>query len=336
MEGIMQADISLLTQTADFLIKYGFLAVGLCLIFVVAPMVYKVWKTKLITLGTVCFGIAFIIAFGALDLLQRYWPWLISSQRTMVTGVIRGIKNGSQVQIRSDSWRAGEAYTKREFDREKPGIYNFPFILVTADVPNCLAIGVSSTDQHSEDSSFFNLTRITSDDMANNLQIIAEVRPRQDTIGLDVWRERDEHRIGDPVTLPPLSDTETDCASHASRKSHTFFQWPLITSAFAQTLVGRSIDDLAVRLQSDDVFTRRDARIELSRQGTRAFKKISQLLDRNDYRLQLGAVVALDGMPDEQRKQAPAELLAKVRLLLNHPDKTMRKTASHALRAAVK
>jgi hypothetical protein len=37
----MRSDITPLTQYANFLVKYGFLATGLLLIFVIAPVVYK-------------------------------------------------------------------------------------------------------------------------------------------------------------------------------------------------------------------------------------------------------------------------------------------------------
>jgi hypothetical protein len=80
------------------------------------------------------------------------------------------------------------------------------------------------------------------------------------------------------------------------------------------------------------LFTRRDARIDLSRQGAEALNIISQLLDSGNYRIQLGALIALSEMPDNQRKRAPPALVDKARVLLNHNDAAMREAAARAIR----
>ena len=81
------------------------------------------------------------------------------------------------------------------------------------------------------------------------------------------------------------------------------------------------------------MFTRRDARIALSKKTDDDLKLLASLVARDDnYRLQLGAVVALADVPDELRKKAPAGLFDKVRSLRNSSDKTMRDSAVLALR----
>jgi hypothetical protein len=320
-------DIAILTQTADFLIKYGFLAVGLALIFLVTPVIYNVWKAKNVGLATGCAGLAFVIAYGVIDIVQKTAPWLLSSQRSIISGVVLGVTDGYQIQMRSDRREAGQAYIKREFDREVRNLYNFPFILVTTDLPRCLSIGIASTDPNSENSRAFNVKPLSRDDMESSVNIIARVVPQQDALQLVVWRERQGSLVGNQATYKALTPDEGDCGTQTLTAHNDIWQW--IGSAFAQGTL--RFEEISSKLRSDDVFTRRDARIELSRQGTKGFDTIDQLLNQNNYRAQLGAVAALAEMPDEQRKQAPPSLRDKVRPLINNPDKTLRDAAVRAL-----
>ena len=320
-------DIIILTQTADFLLKYGFLAVGLVLIFLITPVIYKVWNAKHIGLATGCAGLAFVMAYGVIDIVQKTAPWLLSSQRSIISGVVLGVSDGFQIQMRSDRREAGQAYIKREFDREVRNLYNFPFILVTTDLPRCLSIGIASTDPNSENSRAFNVRPLSKEDMESNTTIVARVVPQQDTFQLVVWRERNSSMVGNQVSYKALAPDEGDCGTQPIVARGNIWEW--IGSAFAQTKSG--VEDIASKLRSDDVFTRRDTRIELSRQGANGFDTIGQLLDQNNYRAQLGAVSALAEMPDEQRKQAPASLRDKVRPLVNNPDKSLRDAAVRAL-----
>lgn len=319
-------DIVILTQTADFLLKYGFLAVGLLLACIIAPVIFKVWKSQNIGIAVGCAGVAFIVAFGVIDVVQRTAPWLLSSQRSIISGVVLGVTDGFQIQMRSDRREAGQAYIKREFDREVRNLYNFPFILVTTDLPRCLSIGIASTDPNSENSRAFNVRPLSRDDMESDTTIVAKVVPQQDTFQLIVWRERQGSVVGNQNTYKALAPDEGDCGTQPI-VARSF--WHFIGAAFAQTSL--RFEDVSAKLRSDDVFTRRDTRIELSRQGTAAFDTIGKLLDQNNYRAQLGAVAALAEMPEDQRKQAPASLRDKVRPFVNNADKTLRDAAVRAL-----
>jgi hypothetical protein len=323
----MQPDIELLTKTADFVVKYGFLAVGLVLILIIAPAIYKLAGAKRLGLGTATFGLAFVIAYGVINLISVVAPQWISAQRVMISGVVLGVPNGQQLQIKSDLRRLGQAYTKREFDAQRANTFNFPFILVTADAPSCLAVAIVSTDKNADNSPLFNISPVSVDDMAPNIEILAEVVEEQDGSALKVWREANGKQTTREAILKPLRDDELGCAT---KRGAWMGDWSVFRSAFAQSAVSDS--DIVERLQSDDVFTRREARIALSERGEGAFELIEKLLMRKDnYRLQLGAVVALAGMPEYQRKKASASLLEKVRSLRNSPDKTMRDAVVQAL-----
>jgi hypothetical protein len=132
----------------------------------------------------------------------------------------------------------------------------------------------------------------------------------------------------------PLADNSKDCGTRprsTKTERHGFSKWSLFKLAFAQATEDSTMGGWIIRLRSDDVFMRRNARIDLARQGTGAFEKINQLLDRDEYRLQLGAVVAFADMPVELRKQAPGDLITKVHQLTSYREKTMRDNALRAL-----
>jgi hypothetical protein len=88
-----------------------------------------------------------------------------------------------------------------------------------------------------------------------------------------------------------------------------------------------SVEDFSLRLKSDDVFTRRNARIDLSKQGPQTVEIAKQLLNSEDYRLQLGALVSLSIMPEQEQKQLPSDVLGKVHEFTNNHDPTIRETA---------
>ena len=86
-------------------------------------------------------------------------------------------------------------------------------------------------------------------------------------------------------------------------------------------------------LQSDDVFLRRNARIDLSLQGEAALATIGELVQADNYREQLGGVVALSIMPEAERCKARENpgLIAAIAGLAKSEDPTLRETATRAL-----
>jgi hypothetical protein len=321
-------DIQLLTQTADFIVKYGFLAVGLVLIVVIAPVIYKFSGAKLIALATLCFGLAFMVAYGVLGILSVVAPSWISTQRVLLSGVIRNVPNGNAVQVQSDLWRLGNAYTKRELHAEKPELFNFPFILVTTSAPSCLDIALPSTDRNAEGASFA-FAPISDADMGSDSQLVIEFVGDLESPALKVWREKNEKRIGQAVTLQPLKGARGGCAETKDAS------WSLFTPAFAMVPSLTSDKDIIVALQSDDVFVRRSARLALSKKTEDGLALIASLVARDDnYRLQLGAVVALADVPLPALQKAPPGMLDKLRSLRGASDKTMRDAAAQALREA--
>ena len=324
---IAERDIALLTETADFMVKYGFLAVGLVLIFVIAPAIYKLTQANNVAIGSAIFGLAFVVAYGVISIIKVVAPQWISAQRVMISGAVLEVPNGHAVQMQSDQWRAGHAYMKREFDASRANIFTFRFILVTAQAPSCLAVALASTDKNSDNSYTFNITPVSIEDMAPNHEIVAKFSEERDRPVLTVWREINEQRIGAANILQVLSSADPGCMS---ARGGAVGGWSVFSRAFAQSaFTDRQLED---RLQSDDTFARRDARIALSKRGENALPLIERLLARDDnYRLQLGAAVALTLMPQDQRRRAPETVRQKLRALESSKDKTMRDTVLQAL-----
>lgn len=316
-------NVKLLTEAADLIVKYGFLGVGLVLTFAIAPFVNKVWKSNNLTLTIACFGVAFIATWGVLDVVQRYFPNLIQSRRVMLYGVVLKIPNGYQVQVASDLRTAGSAYLKRENDVNNRELSSFPFLMLSTQTPSCLALGIINNDPKNDGGTgAFKIALQSEVDFKSDVALVAQALPNEKQFKLKVWREAADQIVGKAMLLESLGDNDSGCAVGPNVG---FLDW-LMPAAFAQS--AKSAQDFSVRLKSDDLFMRRDARIELSKQGPQTLDITRQLLNSNDYRLQLGALVALSIMPEADRKKLPPDVLAKVHEFTTNSDATIRETAS--------
>lgn len=323
----MNKDIELITQTSDLLIRYGFLAVGLALIILIAPIIYGVSRSKIISVGTVCCGLAFIIAYGILNLISTVWPNLIASQRVLLGGSVLGVPNGKIIQIRSDLRRPGHAYIKREHDPDHQSLFNFPFLLVTPQTPQCLAVAVSGTDPNSEEIQLFSVNNLSSDDMKSNVELFLEHTVTNGNVELKFWREYRDKETDKAETLKPLDANSVGCATMRARRANYI---SFIGNAFAQN--GQLEQTLISNLQSDDAFTRRQARIELAERSTQQTDLLKELIARDDnYRLQLGATVAASLINNKDKALLPPDVTLKLQQLRNNSDKTLKETAALAL-----
>jgi hypothetical protein len=210
----MQAnDIRLVTDSADIVLKYGFLGVGLVLTVVVAPFVYALWKSRALTGVIICFGLAFIVAWGAFDIIRQNFPNLIASSRVLLSGVILEVPNGFQVQISSDVRNAGSAYIKRENDLENRELNRFSFLLVARQAPSCIAVAISNNNPNSEGGSgVFKISPISTGDLNSNVSIVASAKRPGNKFQLRVWREVDDRTTGTISEIQPLGDESVGCS----------------------------------------------------------------------------------------------------------------------------
>jgi hypothetical protein len=309
-------EIKWLVETADVIVKYGFLGVGLVLTLVIAPLIHKFWNIKSLTITVASFGIAFIVTWGVLDLVQRF------SKRVLLAGVVLHVPNGFQAQVASDLRSAGSAYLKRENDPNNP-LTNFPFLMAASQSPNCISVAVVNNDPQSETgTSGFKIGPISSDDFKPGAVVVAEAARVRGNFHLLVWHEADDKQVDKAIDLSPLADDDPGCRVG---RSVGLWEWA-VPSAFAQANTS-GVQDFSLRLKSDDVFTRRNARIDLSKQGPQTVEIAKQLLNSEDYRLQLGALVSLSILPQQELKQLPPDILGKVHEFTKNQDPTIRETA---------
>lgn len=335
-----------MTPAAEFLLKYGLAGVGLLLIFAVAPMVYMILGSRPGGLWAAGTGVFLIVLYAVISAYDARTP-----RQRIFAGEIIGIKNLTEVSVRTDDID-NDALTRKEHHPRKENSKNMFFVFFTSGVPKCLFVqfdkksaptgGAAAAmarptgyEAVSEDGIlFFSTGGLGPEDLdVDRLLKVRLIEKPNKRPQLEVWRERrDGGKIGASAVLGPSELTSDDCEPARPGRSAASF-WPsFVSAAFAQRAAATMPEEWTARLTNDDPFIRRDARLRLSREGAGAFETIDRFLgDASDYRLQLGAVVALAAMPETTRKQAPPGVFDKLRVLLNHRDKTMRDTALRAL-----
>jgi hypothetical protein len=322
-------DVTLVTTTADLAVKYGFLGVGLILMIVITPLINTIWKSRTFTAVTFSFGLAFFVVWGVLNIAQQFFPNWISSKRVLLNGAVLKVPTGYQIQVRSDLRLAGSAYIKHQFDTDDQQLNSYLFLLAARNQsPNCLSLAIVNNDPQSESgTSAFTVAPLSEDDLKSNTSIIAQTHQTGKAFQIEWWREIDDKKTGTVQVLKPLGDNDSGCGVV---QSAGLLDW-LVPSAFAQST--RLPQDFKTRLRSDDVFTRRDARIELSKEGANNIETMRQFLNSDDYRLQLGALVALSLLPESDRKNLPPDVVAKVHEFATNKDATIRDAASRIVTA---
>ncbi len=333
--------LAFLTQTADLIVKYGFLGLGLVLIVVIAPIVWS--RSRLISYVALSSGLAFLITFGVLSIVQQYFPWLIISRDRMLFGIIREVPNGFQVQVRDDEWRVGQAYLKRENHPEKLTLFNEYFLLASVRNPTCLAVILDSTDPKSERQYLFNVEGIGAGDISLARELVLSVALAADgSIHLAGWRERDQRRIDPPLAIDARLPSQTLCGDGGDTPPSPVPRTTVgalsgISGASAQATgalgIGQPLDagQLQAALKSDDAFVRRNGRSYLAQLGPQAAPLVEQFLSSDDYRLKLGGLAAVAQMPSQQRAQLPESLMAHIRTYTTDPDQATRDAALRAL-----
>ena len=209
-------DIELLTQTADFVLKYGFLAVG--------PLSSSSSSRRQSTSlpapnvsaqGTAVFGVAFVICVRSDQPHQGGRPAVdIGSARDdQRRGSGRAERTVRANEIGFVAHRSGLHQARVRYPAAKH--LQFPvFLFVTADAPGCLAVALESNGPNKSDTSqLFNVVPVSADDMAPNIEIVIEVGKDQDKSILNVWRGGCRQEIRRVTRFQPLKDLDPGCAS---------------------------------------------------------------------------------------------------------------------------
>jgi hypothetical protein len=283
--------------------KGGFISPGVVLIVVVLPLLYQLkfskWWTGFVLL------VAIVAVISGIFLMPKW---------SVVTGVVRNVPLGRDVQIQSDLYAWGAplgAYIRRSINSRTN---DFEFALISQERASCIDIALSVLGTRSNDASFN--VQLSSDDYGNDKRLVLTVKGGGAALG--VLREEGEHGREEPSSS---DDVEAkDCGAK-------------IDANVAENVNGVP-DNVEELLLSDDVFTRRAARTSLAMAGVKALPKISELLSRQEYRLKLGATAALAGIQDPIPSEVKSELRKRLKELMSEregDDAVLRQAATRAL-----
>jgi len=331
-------DVADLTKMAEFVTRFGFLGIGLLFALLLAPFFLKVMNSKPLAILCAMLGIVFGVIFAAIDVIRTAAPGLLPARTVMVSGSLRQVDSNLAALVRSDLEEETVAYARREYDRNVRDKVNVPFFFLTRDreLPSCLLIELRPLVEGGREVNIGTLANepllmnvpLEKEDLLRGLRQVVTVELGGGRITGTLQRRLDGADVTPATPLRQLGDNERACGAQL-RKTSGF---RLVSTAWAQGAPRRSTQETIARLQSSDPNVRRDARIDLSTQGTAAFDTIKGLLGTSDYRLQIGAAAAVAAMPDEVRRQTPPAVRQQLQALLRHSDQTMRDTAKLALR----
>jgi hypothetical protein len=203
-------EISLIQGVADVIIKYGFLGLGLVLILIVPPIVWA--KSRSIGYASLSAGLAFLITYGVLSIVEQYFPELIISKKPVLFGVVREVPNGLKVQVHNNEWRVGQAYLKRENHPDNISLFNEYFLLSPVLDPRCLAIIIDSADPNKGQEFIYNIDGLENSDVASMKELILHAHSSQGSIKqLNGWREQNGHQVPPALKVEKRTSGEKLC-----------------------------------------------------------------------------------------------------------------------------
>jgi hypothetical protein len=330
-------DIVELTQTTEYVLRYGFLGVGLLLLIGIAPILWKATHMKWAAMASAFIGILLISLFAATDFIQRIFPDWLPAQIVLVGGELQKRNIEFVTLIRSDLDHERHAYIRREFDPFDQNLRKIRFFFLTRkeNLPKCLVLELQPLATMRPEQGFdilgdepivFNVPLETAKLRQNSHMLVIRLEPIGGALSADF--QYGQNRGGSAGPLTQLGAQERDCTRARSEAQTTRQGWLGIRAAHAQPSFVTTTED---RLLSADPLIRRDARIDLSRQGPAAFEQLGSLLGSDQYRLQLGAAAAIAAMPRAERDLLTPELRRQLEVLTRDPDTTLSTTARRAL-----
>ena len=330
----MNPDLETLTsateKTVAIAAQSGFLGIGAILIIIVAPIAMYVIRSTNLALATAICGAIFLSIFGLINIVSTVWPDIIINRPNILFGKITNVAKNFRVNIVSNVKSMGNAYTKTIYNSDIENQKDSLFLYVTPSEPNCLTVAITRTDSVAEDGNLaFHVSPISKKDMDGTTELTATVITSKSDKKpyLEVVRESRGKLLGEAVKYYAIDDSDPGCKLRAT----TSMLYNIFWSAMAQNS-SNNLEIWKQKLTSDDVFTRRNSRIELSTLGSAGAGDLEALIQEDDnYRIQLGAAVAISVMPVEQRKLLPDSIKSKLVELKSARDPTMSATAARAL-----
>lgn len=324
----MATELQSLNGLATFLNLYGYVGVALLLglvawYFYKRPYMPGFWVT-----GT--FALTFLIIFGALDIVTRYFPTLIVARDPLFVGRVANVAQDMGVRLSAGDYLNTRPYLRRENDADDVAVAHHRFIFLRRHF-DCLILAVTPGD--SREPRFY----VVPVPAGGEAKADAELYIRGPKWSA-VWLQG-EKPVGEPKPArelqpsePIVCDPSPPPAKAAAARVESWFAF--LGQAIAQGLDPKkppSSQSLATLLQSDDPFVRRQARQDIGAMGLAAEPTLQQFLGSNNYRLQIGAVEAISAMKGDARKSLKGDTWKEVEALKASPDRSLRESAQRAL-----
>ena len=335
--------IEILKVSAGFLNTYGYVGVAL-LLFGCAYFFYTrrympgFWVT-----GTL--GLTFLVIFGALDIITKNFPQLIITRAPLLVGRVVGVDQETRVNLLSGDAIGQRPFVRRENDPDDIRLANHRFIFAKHNF-DCVLVALTPPRGAGQQAP------------PEALYYVMRSRPPQGTrIGVEDelyvrfsgaapaatarWLRQDATPIAAVDVTPIAGVDKSPCTETGDAAHRTGWLRHLFGAAPAQAQAGvpppaevqrLPPDTLGKLLSSEDPFVRRQARINLGAAGPAASSTLIDLLRTDSYRLQLGAVEAINSMTPDARRALPGDIWQLVAPLAASGDPTLRDSALRALK----
>lgn len=342
----MKQTEDILQFSVNFVTTFGYIGVA----FILLAIAYYL-KSSNRAVAAVCTsaGLSLVVAYAAFDILSRYFPGVLIS-RSNVSGVVFGAKQDETVHIEVGNEIAPRPYIRRDNDpRNANSLYffmsfwNSDYKCITVDIssikPEDKAIGlpVRTID------TLFSIP-VNATDASSQHQLLLDLKRngKGDVVEATLRHFDGSRPVDSGSKLKPLPISDAGCEEQTAVTAQRQRSFAIAQSAMAGTAVqnGPTDGDELVNnpklvrelLTSTDPFVQRKTRDRIAGLGNAAIPIISDLLQQDDYQLQLGGLVALANLAQSARSIVPASVWQSVKKLQNHPDSTMREAAVLALR----
>ena len=236
-------NIQILQVTATFLNTFGYVGVSLLLIGLAYFLQRRGAVVPYYLTGS--FGLAFLIIFGALDLITRVSPDLIISRAPLLIGRVNGATQTEQINLAADdTMREEHPYLRRENDATNKTLANHLFIFAKTKGMNCILLNVSHVGADDMDGVFFGMPISSAPQPSKSddeLLVRLARTPDHHTTAKYAWYRGDTQMTeqADAEVLAPLSN-ECKSVSKSNSAQTGVLQW-LLPYAFAQTSSERPV-----------------------------------------------------------------------------------------------
>jgi CheY-like chemotaxis protein len=347
-----QGTQDILKFSLSFITGGGYLAVGLILL-AISYFMQNQWKAAKWACGSA--GFVLLLTFAVLNILSTQFPDILVDRANISVAVTRALID-DQVDLDVGNDQATPPFVRKENDKRDRSRARYYFIASRRSGQySCLTLAIATpstlgTTSGLRKESLFSIP-VDDQDVAARREIdLTIVREQDGTINVWVERQDGGRPIGVKQTIAPIAiPNVASCQEiqapqgHAGTTTRRSWGFSFLNVASAETppppqrpeAITTVCMSYLTRFRSDDTILRRKTRNSLPLEGDATIPIIQRLIYHPDYRVQLGALVALAGFVDmNPQASLPGNIVRRVEALKTSSDPTLRNAASEALKAS--